>query len=316
MGYSINSRTRDGVDTLTLRDGDRAEADVAPQLGNNCFAFRGVADVFEPVSFANFVARPTSYGLPLLFPFPNRIREGEFTFQGRKYRVDPPRHGFVRDRPWTVVETGASDGEGAWIRCRLDAADHPDTILSQFPFPFVVETTHRLREGRLDLNVVATNTGHSEMPVGFGIHPYFRLPARGTIQVPAENRWELIDNLPTGTVLPPDEAHDLRRPRALSGLELDDIYGGLTTSAPGVTRCLLSDAQQGIETVVEFDVREFPFVVVFTPPARPAICIEPNSCTTDAFNLHERGIGSNAIVLPPGAQVVFNIGIYERTTSG
>ncbi|HNG31864.1 MAG TPA: hypothetical protein PK012_19260, partial [Blastocatellia bacterium] len=57
---------------------------------------------------------------------------------------------------------------------------------------------------------------------------------------------------------------------------------------------------------------EFPNVVVYTPPApRQAVCIEPNTCPTDAFNLEARGIAANVLTLQPGASVNFKISIYS-----
>ena len=311
--YSITALPRDGVEVFTLNEADRTRDQIAPAFGNNCFAFRTSDAILEPVAFSQFRAKPTSYGIPILFPFPNRIRDGAFTFQGKPYTVDPPRHGFVRDKAWKVIATGATDGEGAWLRASIDAADYAGQILNQFPFPFHLEVTYRLRDSQLAMETVARNTGTEEMPVGFGIHPYFRLPGRGTIQVPARKRWELADSLPTGKLLDLDAPYDLREPRDTTGLTLDDIYTDVIADADGSVRCLLTDESAGTQTVVEFDAAQFPQVVVYTPPApRAAICIEPNTCPTDAFNLQPRGIESNVIALGAGATVNFTVRIYSR----
>lgn len=311
--YAVERRTRNGVETFILRQAEQAEAEIAPALGNNCFAFRAAADILETVAIEDFLSRPTSYGIPVLFPFPNRIRDGAFSFQGSAYQVNPPRHGFVRDKAWTVIDAAASESDGARLRCRFDARDHPEAILSQFPFPFVVEMTYGLQDGRLGIHLTATNTGEHAMPLGYGLHPYFRRPARGAIQVPANHRWELADSLPTGKVLELAEADDLRQPRDLTGLALDDIYSDLATTAAGMCECRLIDREQHSETVVEFSARQFPFVVVYTPPApRPAICIEPNTCPTDAFNLEQRGVASNVMALAPGAEASFDVWVYAR----
>ena len=65
------------------------------------------------------------------------------------------------------------------------------------------------------------------------------------------------------------------------------------------------DADAGLEA--------FPHVVVYTPPApRTAICVEPNTCPTDAFNLASRGIDANVLVLKAGESARFDVHI-ERT---
>ncbi len=295
---SAETSEREGVQIVTLRSGS-AVAEIAPALGNNCFSFVTDLPVLEPVAFADFIAKPTSYGIPIMVPFPNRIRDGRFRFGGAEYAVDPPRHGMVRDKTWMLVETGASDG-GAWVTARIDAGDFPNEILSQFPFRFVADVTYGLTDRTLDMVTVVTNRGDSAMPLGFGIHPYFRRPERGTVTVPACSRWELEESLPTGAVVEVDEHYDLRGGRTTVGLELDDVYSDLTPDDDGLVRCTIVDLDARSRTIVEFDPSELPYTVVFTPPApRSAVCVEPQTCPTDAFNLSDRGIHANVITLEP-----------------
>jgi aldose 1-epimerase len=313
--YSITSEMRGEVEIYILRDADQAYAEVAPQFGNNCFVFRGREPILEPIPFEQFCQKPTSYGIPILFPYPNRIRDGEFDFRGEHFKVDQKQHGFVRHRPWRVEGSGASIEEGAWITSSLDATDYREEILKQYPFPFRIEVTWRLIDGRLAMETEIRNTGEREMPTGFGIHPYFRRPATGTVQVPARKRWELADSLPTGKKLELDEYHDLRRPRSLSDLKLDDIYVDLIPDEGTIVRCAIGDEGAKTQTIVEFDARQFPHVVVFTAPApRQAICVEPNTCPTDAFNLLQRGIENDVVVLRPGETKNYRILIYERAS--
>jgi aldose 1-epimerase len=175
-----------------------------------------------------------------------------------------------------------------------------------------LEVTYRLRDGRLEMETVADNTGDREMPVGFGIHPYFCKPAAGSITVPANQRWELSDSLPTGRILPVEGDYDMRAGTSLEGLTLDDIFTGIEAGENRIASCGLRDQDSGTETVVEFPVRQFPHVVVYTPLSRQAICVEPNSCPTNAFNLQQQGVESNVIVLGAGESMRFNLSIYAR----
>lgn len=312
--YKVASELRGDVEVFSLSEGEVFFAEIAPMLGNNCFSFISREPVLETVPFPEFAKRPTGYGIPLLFPFPNRIRDGRFSFQGETFTVDPPRHGFVRDKPWMVVGQGASE-EGAWLTSSFDAASYPEQILRQFPFPFKLEVTYRLRSGRLEMETTARNTGDRDMPVGFGIHPYFRKPSEGFVHVPANGRWELSDSLPTGKILPVEGNYNLNKGQSLDELNLDDIFTLIESDKEGIARCVLKDQYHATETVVEFSTKQFPHVVVYTPPApRQAICIEPNTCPTDAFNLQERGVDSNLIVLAAGGEVKFNLSIYTRST--
>jgi aldose 1-epimerase len=224
--------------------------------------------------------------------------------------VNPNRHGFVRDKAWRVLDTGAAESEGAWITSRFEAVQYAAALLQQFPFPFCLDVTYRLREAVLSMETVVHNTGVHDMPMGLGIHPYFRCPVPGTLCVPARQRWELEESLPTGKRLAVDGPYDLRQPRDVTSLVLDDIYTDLIADTDGLVRCTLQDQQRRITTTVAFDAGHFPHVVVYTPPApRQAICVEPYTCPTDGVNLHERGIDSNLIVLQPGESRHFLVSI-------
>jgi aldose 1-epimerase len=307
---------REGVEVFSLNEGERAQAEIAPALGNNLFAFRTRHHVLESISFAEFRQRPTSYGIPILFPFPNRIRDGKFSFQGEQYTVNPPRHGFVRDKPWRVEGHGASVEDGAWLTSSFDAAEYQEEILRQFPFPFRLEVTYRLKDKHLEMETRVQNTGERDMPAGYGIHPYFRRPASGTLSVPARQRLELSDSLPTGKLLDVAEAYDLRQPTDVNKLTLDDIYTGIAADTDGLVRCALLDQEKSVKTIVEFSREVFPYIVVYTPPApREAICVEPNTCPTDAFNLQTQGIESNVLTIGAGETLKFNISIYTQSLS-
>ena len=53
-------------------------------------------------------------------------------------------------------------------------------------------------------------------------------------------------------------------------------------------------------------------VVVYTPPNRDAVCLEPYTCVTDAINLQSRGIDAGWRVLEPGAEFRTWIDITAR----
>lgn len=306
--YRASRAEREGLEVLTLEGPGGARAEIAPSLGNNCFAFGVRRPVLEPIGIAELRTFSGGRGIPILFPFPNRIRDGRYSFAGQDFTAEPARHGFVRDKAWTVEELGVG-AESAFLRSSLRAADCGDAILGQFPFPFRLEVTYTLRGATLEMATLVVNEGERPMPWGFGIHPYFRKPAGGSLEVPAEWRWELEDFLPTGRRLPVEGPYDLHR-AALEGLAVDDVFSGLS---PGEVSCRLSDPENGVATVIRFRGDDFPNVVVFTPPApREAICIEPQTCPTDAFNLAARGVpGAGMRVLAPGASAWLRLSLEE-----
>ncbi|OGG43552.1 MAG: hypothetical protein A3F84_20495 [Candidatus Handelsmanbacteria bacterium RIFCSPLOWO2_12_FULL_64_10] len=313
--YAVREEPFEGQVVYVLRDeGARAEAKVLPAVGANCFTFamemnERRLDILEsPPDLGTLAGRPSGSGFPILFPFPNRVRAGRFAFEGRTYQMDAgfggnAIHGFVHARPWRVAASDTADG--ASLTLRFESGDHPD-VVRQFPFPFRAEATYTLREGALTLNFRGENAGASDMPAGYGVHPYFRAPllrggdpAQCRVKVPVRKLWELKDLLPTGRLIPAEGDYDLLRGRPLAGSKFDAVFTDVVRDPDGVIRCVLTDRGAGVEVVVE---AEGPFreVVVYTPPGRPSVCFEPYTCTTDAFNLQPQGVDAGLTVLKPG----------------
>jgi aldose 1-epimerase len=223
--YSVSEATREGEATLRLQDGESgALAEVWPGCGFNCFALAlpapersgatqaTVTLVQAPPTLAEIRRRPSWWGVPLLFPFPGVIPDGEYVFGGRRLRLGRPDqpvvpeghetpgarrnyHGFVMDAPWTVEEARGDDA-GAEARGTLDTGAFPE-MLEGFPFPFRLTATYRLDGDGLHLRFRAENPGPGDLPCGFGAHPFFRLPLgpRGSpgeclVHIPAARRWD------------------------------------------------------------------------------------------------------------------------------
>ena len=124
---------------------------------------------------------------------------------------------------------GESEADGAWVRSEFGSVQFPE-LKGQFPSSFTIAVTHRLSEGELSLEAEGVNIGESDMPVGLGIHPYFRLPLhrsgqreRCSIHLPADLHWELDDCIPTGNQLPVSGKYDLRNPTDIADRFLQKI---------------------------------------------------------------------------------------------
>ena len=320
--YSVGDKTVDGFQVYVLQESQKAVAEIAPGLGTNCYAFR-VADagpgseggnwlnlIDVPPDLATLQEHPDIFGIPILFPFPNRIRGGAWQFDGKTYQFNKPPesptsiHGLLLNRPYQV-ESHTADENGATLVCTLDSRDFAD-IGRQYPFPFKIGITYTLKDAVLSMGVSIQNTGNRNMPMGFGIHPYFRVglssdanAAAALIKVPAATYWELdADSVPTGKRLAAAGALDLRDGKAFSSSSLDHVYTDVQMEADGVSRCVIENRDTGHGMVMESDA-QFRELVVYTPPGRDTICFEPYTCPTDAINLEAKGIPAGVIVLAP-----------------
>ncbi len=300
-----------------LEDSAGSRAEIWPALGFNCYRWQvqRPGQTLEllyqtPDLFDN--GRPTRSGIPVLFPFPNRIRDGHYTWEGRAYQLpknDPAKknaiHGFACRYPWRVAGHGA-DQSSAWVtgvfRCSQDGPDS----LPLWPADHEIRLTYRLGPGSLRQEAEIHNPDRKELPFGLGYHPYFRMPfaASGNadncrLTVPAGSIWKLEESLPTGERLPVDSSCDLNQPRRFTELQVDTVLTDLP--ADSGERAVIEGAPgAALRMVADAGFRE---LVIFTPPHRQAFCVEPYTCTTDAINLQAKGIDAGWRVLPPGERL-------------
>jgi aldose 1-epimerase len=254
--------------------------------------------------------------VPILFPFPNRIRNGEFDYLGQLFRLpknDPAHanaiHGFAPRNAWRIVGSGA-DAHGAWLQADFQLSTQVPDAESLWPGDGMLSVVYRLERDRLRIEMSVRNMGDAGFPFGVGLHPYFRLPgdndiSQYTLEMPARSIWPLQDNLPIGErALVPDPLN-WHRPRPIGNSQLDTVYSDLGAIRSGegglLLRAVLSQSEQRgcLEIWTTSDFRE---VVVFTPPHRNAVCVEPYTCVTNAANLQPSGVDAGWRELVPGQE--------------
>jgi aldose 1-epimerase len=290
-----------------------ASAQILPGFGFNCYSWRPVVagGAFEALwavpDFDQGTGRPSHSGIPLLFPFPGRIRDSVYEYGGKRYTLTASSmnngnaiHGFVMSRPWEVIERDV-----ARVKARFLASKMEPKILEEWPADFEVTAEYALSAEALSFTFTVRNPDTKPLPWALGLHPYFRAPLgeQGTIaecslDVPAASRWELVNVLPTGKQLEVAGAYDLRLGHRIGETAYDDVYGGLPS---GMKRhvCLLDDPANKRQIRVAFG-DEYNTVVVYTPPHREAVCIEPYTCVPDVFWLTDRVHDVGLQVLAPG----------------
>ncbi len=292
-------------------------AQVAPELGFNCFRFdamlgsgKTVSVINAPDDFLTGNYRIGRYGNPVLFPYPNRIAGGRFQWEGIDYQLLPEQvlfdesgnaiHGLCIDRSWRVVEQTESSVTGVF-RLSIDAPER----LSCWPADAEIQIRYEVKGTSLLSTVRVFNPDQRPLPWGFGTHGYFNVPLlQGAriedhdIHIPSETFVVLSDCLPTGelAVVPADKS--LRGGRSFEGLKADDVFSNLIAE-DGAILCRIVDRLSGVRLLqrCSLDFRE---LVVFTPWWSSSVCMEPYTCMTNAINLNQRGISAGLRVLAPG----------------
>ncbi len=284
------------ANVVELSASDGTKAQIAVGVGFNCFSFQPVfvdgpqEVLWHAPAFLTGEARPAGSGIPILFPFPGRVRSGSFDYAGKHYEIPAGDgrgnaiHGFVLDRSWEVVSQSDES-----ITARFCASEHAPEVLRIWPSDFEISVRYEVRPKQLISNIRITNPGDTPLPYGLGTHPYFRVPLcpqsnadACLVKVPASEFWELRDLIPTGEKQTCDEPRNLTNGKPFAETDLDDVLTRLTANDDGTIVTSLEDVDGKRTLTFEFP-QSFRECVVYNPPHREAICIEPYSCVPGAI---------------------------------
>ncbi|MBI3468337.1 MAG: aldose 1-epimerase, partial [Planctomycetes bacterium] len=291
---------------------DMRSLQILAGFGFNCYSFEVMRDgelietLWSAPDFETGTARPSGSGIPILFPFAGRIRGTRFGFDGREYELTPGDamgnaiHGFVMNRPWKVIEQTANRAVGQFQASVVEPA-----LLERWPSDFRLTVSYEIAGNVLRSELLVENPGKGPLPFGLGTHPYFRVPlgAKGNrdacrVQVPVNKVWELVNLLPTGRQFDAAGKHALAPGMNFSDTHFDDVFTGIGFDNHLATSSI-SDPGSGRRLVMTFD-DTFRECVVYNPPHRQAICIEPYTCLPNPFELEQLSIDTGLRVLPPG----------------
>jgi len=250
-------------------------------------------------------AKGSTAGIPLLYPWANRLAGSSYRAAGHDVRLDLsspllhldarrlPIHGV----PWSLLawEVRAARADRLSARLEWDRADR----LALFPFRHCVELTATLQPDGLTLETTVVAGPDGPVPVSFGFHPYLGLPglsrAQWRLQLPVMRRLVLDRyGIPTGAD-EPFEGFDL----PLADVEFDDGFALLDE------RAAFSIAGAGRRVSVEC-VTGYRYAQVFAPRGTDYVALEPMTAPTNALSS-----GSGLRLIEPGGQyrAVFRIQI-------
>jgi aldose 1-epimerase len=239
----------------------------------------------------------------LLVPWPNRVRDGRYRWQGRELQLalsEPAAgnaiHGLTRWTSWQVLDRDER-------RAVLSATVWPQP---GYPFHLTVSVEYALGDGGLAVRVTARNVGPDAAPYGVGQHPYLTV---GTDLVDAA-----VLTIPAAAWLPTDDrgsplsvepvagsGYDFRSGRSIGTQELDTAFTELERDERGrvVVRLAHPTGSHGSDVWLG---EGLDYVQVFTGDTladqarrRRGVAVEPMSCPPDAFRS-----GTSVVPLAPG----------------
>jgi aldose 1-epimerase len=278
-----------------------AQVELAPATGGAIASFRlrgrDVLRATPPdARTAGDVRRHACY--PLV-PYSNRIaratlraRSGATFALARNFGDHPHAiHGIGWQRPWSVA---ACDPREATLGLEHRPRGGADP---GWPFAFAARQHLALRAtsrtATLTMTLSIENTGKAAFPFGLGWHPFFPRSAGTLLGFEAAGVWRNDDTqLPQRWEATPADL-SFAPPRALGDELVDNVFTGWRGRA---------ELRGGpVEVRLEAD-GALAWLVVYAPPGRDFLAIEPVSQMTDAFNRDARGERDTGTrELPPGS---------------
>ena len=261
--------------------------------------------------------RPTSGRGQVLAPWPNRIEDGSYEFEGKRMQLpltEPQNgnaiHGLVRGATWSLVE------------------QEPDRVLLEYvlepqpgyPFAVAFRIEYALSASGLAVTTAAQNFGVEPCPYGLGQHPYLTLgtPSVDTLRLEVAAETVLISDqrgLPVRSESVAGTEFDFRAGRTIGPTVLDNAYTGLERGSDGRARVLLDDPDGGSGLTLWVD-ESYAYLMVFTGDSLPdvdrrSIAVEPMTCPPNAFRT-----GESLIHLGAGESTASTWGIEPRLAGG
>jgi len=259
---------------------------------------RLVVDDWDVVDGYPAGAVPSGWPGAVLVPWPNRVRDGRWTWHDRDLQLDvqaPDQpnaiHGLVAWQPWAALERSAT-------------ATTVGTVLEPhtgYPFRLAVVVDYVLAADRLGVTVRLRNLGREAAPCGVGMHPYLHVGANedggiggAELTVPARTALETDSGLPTGV------SHRFHGHVGRIGQRaFDTPLTDLDRDDDGWARLRLRGPLGELELGVD---GSWPWLQIYTGDGLPegqrrrSLAVEPMTCPPNAL-----ADGHDLLVLEPGA---------------
>ena len=192
---TIAGDTLEGLSVITLgsaEDGVGVEASFVPGAGMiGCsLRHRGEELLGQRGGLRRYIDKHSTMGIPLLYPWANRLSSWRFPVAGREVVLDAgppapsldgnglPIHGLLAaDGGWQLDELRTGEAGGSVLGASLDFAARPD-LMAAFPFPHLLRIEAAVTGSRLTITTSVIATGDQPVPIAFGFHPV-PVPAGG-----------------------------------------------------------------------------------------------------------------------------------------
>jgi len=243
-----------------------------------------------------------------LFPFPNRLKNGEWMHEGKKLQFpinegarNNALHGNLFNCSFEIVETSESVEMASVL-----LSYKPKTIPDYYPFDFQIDIEYILTESEgLTVKTTVHNLADKNLPFGLGWHPYFKTGSLINDLVFLLKDVKAIDV--DSQMIPTGSTFDFRifdNPQTIGEVSLDT---GFELQTKEIYKVQILDPEKKLKFTVWQEAGEdgYQYIQIYTPPHRQSIAIEPMSARANALQDNSGGLQS----LAPGNSLTFFWGI-------
>jgi aldose 1-epimerase len=212
-------------------------------------------------------------------------------------------HGFIYDKKFRVVEEVVNEEYGS---CAIEYVYENEN--KGYPFTYRISLTYKLSVGKgLTCTTKVINLSGSPIPLSDGWHPYFDLGVSINELKLRLDKLELID-LDSGKI--PDGRKQAYKkfnsPGELGSIQLDSCFK-LNTNGKAVTELISEKRNINLQIWQDTGFGKYDYLVIYIPPDRRSIAIEPITSNINSFNNKE-----GLILLNKDEEFVSSFGMYIK----
>ena len=244
-----------------------------------------------------------------LSPFAGRISDGKYIFNNTTYNLGmnyPEEknacHGFIYDKKFLVTDKNINDESAC---CKLEYKYEGGN--EGYPFKYSIEIDYNLSASDgLKCTTKVTNNSKNIIPFGDGWHHYYDLGFKVNELELRLDVCELMEldsrNIPTGNK---EAFSDFKIPAKLCDRSFDSCFKINARNGKVLTELISTKHDIHLNIWQETGNNKYEYLVIYTPPDRKTIAIEPMTSNVNAFNN-----GEGLIKLSPGEEYESSFGIY------
>lgn len=248
-----------------------------------------------------------------LSPFAGRIKNGQYVFNNTKYNlfVNYPEeenacHGFIYDKRFKLTDKVINETSAS---CKLIYQYEGKN--EGYPFKYSIELNYTLTaQAGLICTTKIVNESGGTIPLSDGWHHYFDIGVKVDDLELKLDVSEIVEldskNIPTKKKEP---FNNFKTPSKINDKIFDSCFKVDSLNGKAVTQLVSKENNIYLNIWQEMGIDKYEYLVIYTPPDRKSIAIEPMTSNVNAFNN-----GEGLIQLPPDKEYVSSFGIFLSKT--